>query len=123
MKRIIATTGILLTWAVLGWKETEVITTNGGDKLITREYQDPTNHFSWMSKQYGIAEVGGPPYVDDPEWHYINFGHNPVRWLTFRRGDFGAGWNWWQPEKTWLQSTFEPIVIQTNGIWLITFKR
>jgi len=96
--------------------------TNGTFSWVDVTYPNPTNHFDWMTKQYGIAEVGGPAYRDDPEWHYIDFGHNRVRWITFRRGTFGANWNEWEPTNTWFQSNFEPVIVKTNGVWLITFK-
>ncbi len=106
----------------LGFKEQYFVKTNGIGLLIETSYPDPTQHFEWMPKLY-------PDDYKNPEWNYIHFGNNHVPWLTFRRGIYGNNWNGWSPVEATernaviLQSSFEPVVTKTNGVWIITFKR
>lgn len=90
--------------------------------LTEVEYQDPKQHFDWMPHLY-------PDDYNEPEWNYIKFGNNHVPWLTFRRGIYGNYWNGWKAAPATsinaviLQSSFEPVTIKTNGVWIITFKQ
>lgn len=104
------------------WENTKFINDNGKPTSITTKYLKPTRHIEWLPKLH----------IDDynePEWRYIPFGNNHVPWLTFRRGVFGNNWNGWEPVSATeenaviLQSTFEPVAIQVDGVWLITFKK
>ena len=83
--------------------------------LVQSEMPDPTNHFDFLpAPQFEESE---------PEWRPINFGWNSVRWIRFYRGRFPLSWNEWEPEHLVLQSSFEPHVMKTNGVWLIQFCR
>ena len=106
----------------LGFKEQNFRTTNGVTTVVETSYPDPMQHFDWMPKLF-------PDDYKNPEWNFNNFGNNHVPWITFRRGAYGNNWNGWLPgpatqlNSVILQSSFEPVAVKTNGVWIITFKR
>lgn len=116
----------LVAWKSQDWEDCTITNKDGvvspAMRLVETEHQDPTVHFEWMPKLY-------PDDYHEPEWNCIKFGNNHVPWLTFRRGIYGNYWNGWEAAPATalnaviLQSSFEPVVTKTSGVWLITFKR